>query len=390
MLFFIVGFNSAMENEEMKCKEKERNALLKFKEGLQDEYGMLSTWKDNPNADCCKWTGVRCNNQTGYVQRLDLHGSLTRHLSGDIGPSIIQLEHLKYLDLSHLFTEGHIPKFIGSFRNLQYLNLSNSIYDGNIPSQLGNLSKLQHLDLSSNGLTGAIPLQLQNLSLLQSLILGYNSDLKINIQSQGMVGFVSKLSLLRNLDLSYVQNLNDNSHYTLQFLMKLPSLEELRLRGCALSEANTVIPLSDSQLNFSTSLTVLNLGENKFKSSMILNWVLNYSYNLQDLYLDRNLLRGSIADNFVNIMHSLVNLDLSSNSLEGKVPKSIGSICTLQTFEANDNHLSGDISDFIIHTNYSHCIGNVSSLQVLSLWYNEISGLLPDLSVLSSLRKLYL
>jgi hypothetical protein len=82
VLFFIVGFNSAMENDGMKCKEWERHALLKFKQGLQDEYGMLSTLKDGPNADCCKWKGVRCNNHTGYVQRLDLHGSFTHNLSG--------------------------------------------------------------------------------------------------------------------------------------------------------------------------------------------------------------------------------------------------------------------------------------------------------------------
>jgi hypothetical protein len=82
VLFSIVGFNSATENEKMKCKEKERHALLKFKLGLQDEYGMLSTWKDGPNADCCKWKGVQCNHQTGCVQRLDLHRSETRYLSG--------------------------------------------------------------------------------------------------------------------------------------------------------------------------------------------------------------------------------------------------------------------------------------------------------------------
>ncbi|PNX68293.1 receptor protein kinase-like protein, partial [Trifolium pratense] len=70
VVFSIVGFNSATENEEMTCKESERRALLKFKQSLQDEFGMLSTWKDDPNADCCKWKGVQCNNQTGYVEKL--------------------------------------------------------------------------------------------------------------------------------------------------------------------------------------------------------------------------------------------------------------------------------------------------------------------------------
>ncbi|KAK2404487.1 receptor protein EIX2 [Trifolium repens] len=356
VLFSIVGFNSATENEEMKCKERERRALLKFKQSLQDESGMLSTWKDDPNADCCKWKGVQCNYQTGYVQRLDLHGSKRPYLSGEINPSITELQHLKYLDLSHLSTSSQIPKYIGSFSNLRYLDLSYGRYYGKIPSQIGNLSQLPHLDLSVNDLIGVIPFQLGNLSLLQSLKLGFNyHDLRINDQSRGNADWLSNLSSLRILDLSKVQNLNDSSHDTLKFLRKIPILEELYLYGCSLSDAN-MLPLYDSHLNFSNSLTLLDISENLLTSSMIFPWMLNYSSNLQHLDLSNNLLSGTIPDDFGNIVHSLVYLDLY-NRLQGKIPKSIG---------------------------------NVSSLQVLSLRFNQISGMLPDLSILSSLRELYL
>jgi hypothetical protein len=112
VLSLFVGFNSATKNGETKCKETERRALLTFKQSLQDEYGMLSTWKDSLNDDCCKWNGVQCNNQTGYVQILDLRGSKTRYLSGQINSTITELQHLKYLDLSHLNTSSQIPKYI--------------------------------------------------------------------------------------------------------------------------------------------------------------------------------------------------------------------------------------------------------------------------------------
>ncbi|AES69292.2 LRR receptor-like kinase family protein [Medicago truncatula] len=377
VLSFIAGFNSKIINGDTKCKERERHALLTFKQGVRDDYGMLSAWKDGPTADCCKWKGIQCNNQTGYVEKLDLHHS--HYLSGEINPSITD----------YLNTSGQIPKFIGSFSNLRYLDLSNGGYEGKIPTQLGNLSQLQHLNLSLNDLVGTIPFQLGNLSLLQSLMLGYNSDLRMTNQIQRNSEWLSSLSSLKRLSLSFVQNLNDSSHHTLQFLGKLKSLEELYLTECSLSDAN-MYPFYESNLNFSTSLTVLHLGWNQLTSSTIFHWVLNYNSNLQELQLHDNLLKGTIHHDFGNKMHSLVNFYLSGNNLEGNIPKSIGNICTLERFEAFDNHLSGEISGSIIHNNYSHCIGNVSSLQELSLSYNQISGMLPDLSVLSSLRELIL
>ncbi|RHN81648.1 putative transferase [Medicago truncatula] len=160
--------------------------------------------------------------------------------------------------------------------------------------------------------------------------------------------------------------------------MKLPSLEGLHLHNCSLSDAN-ILPLSDSHLNFSSSYFILlDLSLNQLtSSSMIFNWVLNYNSNLQHLELYGNLLRDTIPDDFGNIMHSLVSLDLSYNNLEGKIPKSIGNICTLQTFVASGNRLCGDL-DFITSSNYFHCIGNLSSLQELLLWNNEISYGITD------------
>ncbi|KAI4346872.1 hypothetical protein L6164_007735 [Bauhinia variegata] len=122
-----VGLKQATEGAEVKCIERERQALLKFKQGFKDDGGMLSTWRDDGNGDCCQWRGIQCNNETGQVEILNLRVSDEEEytLSGEINPSLVGLQHITYLDLSsnYLIT-GHIPKFISFFSNLIYLNLS--------------------------------------------------------------------------------------------------------------------------------------------------------------------------------------------------------------------------------------------------------------------------
>lgn len=94
VLFFILlhsaqsihGYlNSTSRTKEVKCKEKKREAFMRFKQGLRDDHDMLSTWRDGEkNRDCCKWKGIRCSYETGDVHMLDLHGSATHYLMGAI------------------------------------------------------------------------------------------------------------------------------------------------------------------------------------------------------------------------------------------------------------------------------------------------------------------
>ncbi|KAL0401142.1 UNVERIFIED_CONTAM: Receptor-like protein EIX1 [Sesamum latifolium] len=147
----ILGRSSQVDNtNRIRCLEGERRALLKIKHELVDSHGRLSSWADDENAwDCCKWRGVHCHNRTNHVTRVDLHDPLAGDyynrspLRGKISTSLLELQHLQYLDLSfNDFEYAPIPEFIGSLTNLRYLKLALARFSGPIPHHLGNLSKV--------------------------------------------------------------------------------------------------------------------------------------------------------------------------------------------------------------------------------------------------------
>ncbi|GFS33621.1 hypothetical protein Acr_00g0029630 [Actinidia rufa] len=145
-----IDFSFCNGSHDVVCPEREKQALLSFKQDLKDPSDRLSSWK--VDEDCCKWAGVICDNLTGHV--LDLHlrnppfSYPDTSLGGEINPSLLNLKHLNYLDLSGNDFQGiPIPSFIGSLATLQYLNLSDARFEGTIPHQLGNLSGLRFLSL---------------------------------------------------------------------------------------------------------------------------------------------------------------------------------------------------------------------------------------------------
>ncbi|XP_015967144.2 receptor-like protein EIX2 [Arachis duranensis] len=404
------------------CIERERQALLDFKAAVVDDYGMLSSWKGR---DCCHWNGVGCSNLTAHVISLDLHGDviLTRYsylerlLRGKIPSSLVELQHLRYLNLSvNRFEDNHIPEFFGNLTSLRYLDLSfchfggriptqfgslphltyldllGNDLEGSIPYQLGNLSKLQYLDLSENALQGTIPSQLGNLSSLHELYLEDTSDsLKMNDDGE----WLSTLTSLTHLGLTSILNLN-NSYKWIQAISNISTLTELSLIDCALSDhfISSQTP-SLSMFKFPSSLSVLDLSYNTFTPSLLFQWLSNVTSNLVELHLELDLVSGLLrsstpatSNHFDITMQSLERLHISYYQFTARDFKSFANICTLSFLSVFESNLTEDLES-ILHNLSAGCV--VHSLQELDLSYSQIIGSIPDdLSIFPFLKDLSL
>ncbi|XP_075641320.1 receptor-like protein EIX2 [Castanea sativa] len=365
--FFCAGLS------ELRCIDTERHALLNFKQDLIDPSNRLSSW--TAHGDCCLWEGVVCHNLTAHVHQLNLTSYYVPSvLGGKLNPSLLDLKHLNYLDLSfNYFNPTAIPSFLGLMKSLTHLNLSNAGFVGLIPYQLGNLSNLRFLNLESYSAYG---LYVNNLE------------------------WLSGLPLLQHLDMSWV-NLSKASDWV-QVTNTLPSLLNLRLSDCQLrpfipptptANFSSFLTLDLVSLDLSynhfqgpipvdlqnmTSLSHLDLSWNNFNSS-IPNWLYSFS-RLEFLNLGGNNLQGTISSAIGNLTSAVsIIIELPSNKLNQEVSKILeilSRLYRLETLGLRHARLSGHLTNVL---------GKFKKLVRISLRNNSILGPLPvSLSSLSS------
>ncbi|KAH9648756.1 hypothetical protein KPL70_025722 [Citrus sinensis] len=342
----------------IRCIDEEREALLTFKQSLVDEHGVLSSWgREDDKRDCCKWRGVHCSNTTGHVKVLNLRTSDEENaqrkvLKGEISPALLELHEIRHLDLSkNHFSASPVSEFIGSLSKLRYLNLSCSM-PLELPRKFRNHSGLEYLNLENSSLF-----------------------------SVGSLEWLSRLSSLRHLDLSYI-NLTKSSDW-FQVVAKLHSLKSLVLRSCALPPIN---PSFIWHFNLSTSIKTLDLSDNNLPSSSVYPWLFNLSRNILYLNLGSNSLRGSIPEAFQHMV-SLKSLHQCDSELEGGIPKFFGNMCSLQKLGLSQNKHSGQFSQIIQNLSCG-CV--VNSLEGLYLGWNNFTGPIAHLGGFSSLEALSL
>ncbi|GFP99308.1 receptor-like protein 12 [Phtheirospermum japonicum] len=428
--FVVVGNN----NGEVRCIEREREALLTFKKGLTEDNDLLSSWgSEDDKKECCEWFYVGCSNTTGHVIELIVSGDRGSdgsdyYLRGKIRSALVELHHLRVLDLSgNDFGGNRIPEFIFSMTQLQDLNLDNANLSGIVPPQLGNLTNLKtlvlsrnymysdnlnwlsHLSLLSrrNKLLKRLPLSIWQLSLLEELDVSYNS-LEGTITESNF----TKLHNLQVLILSFNSlTLDIKPDWTPPF-----QLSFISLAGCNMGprfplwlQTQSYFSWLDISSNgisgevpdwlwsLDFTLESLNISHNQFtgtfpylSSRMYGGWV-DFSYNkfsgpiplfspvTSILRLSHNMFTGSISFLCESQNDDLGLLDLSDNQLEGELPNCWENMTQLYFLNLANNSFSGEIPN---------ALGSLSDLRTLHLSNNNLSGELPP--TLKNCKSLYL
>ncbi|GMP29638.1 hypothetical protein CsSME_00004648 [Camellia sinensis var. sinensis] len=355
--------------------------------------------------------GKFCNLQMLELSFNNLTGELTEFISG---LSECPSSSLQTLDLGYNQLTGNLPNTLGYVKKLQYLILWNNMFQGPIPNSIGNLSSLEELYLSNNQMMGSIP---QNLGQLSSLVVLELSD--NSWEGVGTEAHFANLSNLREISI-YNRSPNISMIFNISSDWIPPfKLTFIKIRSCQLgpkfptwlrnqSELNTLVlvnarisdTIPDWLWKLDLQLSELDLSDNNLSGHVPNSLRFNvfsgvdlstnnfegplplWSSNVSTLYLHNNLFSGPIPLDIGEVMPHLTDIDISSNSLNGSIPMSIGKLNAITTLAISNNQLSGEIPDFWI---------NMPDLYFIDVSNNSLSGIIPiSMGSLKFLKFLYL
>ena len=377
----------------------------------------------------------------GNIMSLTYFSLGFNNIYGRIPTELGLLAKLTFLGLSNNFLSGPLPSTLGLLSQMTQLSLYQNNINGTLPPEISKLAKVTVMALARNKISGSIPSSYAKLTNLYVITVGGNSLtgtiptffgsmkrlIMLGLLNNNFIGTIpSELSLIPNLQ---ILNLNNNylsgtipSWFSKMFSLQNLCLSVNQLTGTIpasignlsnlmyfLIDSNLITGSIPSSITNMRVLQLLDLSHNnligtipKFKSSP--------SY--QFVRLNDNQLRGSL-DNVFYGSSTLKFLDVSNNQLSGNLPTDIFSAPNLQVFAAAGNCLYTSLPREIclasslsvlaldgLHASpycdrtlsyYSYggsagiptCLFGMSSLEVLHLSGNGLSGTLPDVLLVS-------
>ncbi|XP_047148462.1 LOW QUALITY PROTEIN: receptor-like protein 14, partial [Vigna umbellata] len=363
-------------------------------------------------------------------------------LDNEFFKTIGELTSLKVLSASFCLINGPLPPADWfKLKNLKELDLSQNLFNGSLPSSFLNMTSLQKLELSYNQFSGQFDSSIASLTSLEyfgfkenqfevplsfspfanhsnlKFIYGKGNKVVLDLQPSPQTWIPKfQLQVLSLPSMTWNDSLplpmfllHQNSLTSVDFsscrleglfpywlFENNTKLTELRVRNCSFTG---VLQLPLHPL---TSMRRIDVSDNNITGQIPNKNISSVLPNLQYLNLSRNHIQGSISREFgkMSLLHTL---DLSNNHLSGEIPKNISRDGSrLKNLKLSHNRLYGPVFPSLkyleeLYLDDNSLYGSIpnsflnSSLQLLSLGYNNLVGKLPNvIGNFSNLAKLSL
>lgn len=151
------------------------------------------------------------------------------------------------------------------------------------------------------------------------------------------------------------------------------SIDTCTITGISLPHYNLYGPIPN--LHYFNNLTILDLQSNSLISTLPNDLYL--LSNLEEIYLNKNYIEGSISSLISNAI-SIKRIEIYLNYLSNTIPNELYSLSNLKHLDISSNYITGTISSLI---------SNLKKINYLTVFNNYINGSIPEsLYELTNLR----
>ncbi|KAB2039727.1 hypothetical protein ES319_D02G030300v1 [Gossypium barbadense] len=267
---------------------------------------------------------------------------------------------LEVISLSKCITSQQLSLKLCTFLyyqyDLRYVDLSHNNLSGTVPTWLlENNTKLEDLILKGNSFTGPLSLSSALISNVSTIDISENK-----LQGQIPTGICSTFPHLRQLFLS-------KNAFEGNIPLCLSGMKDLSFLDLSDNHLYGKVP---EELITKGLLIILRLSNNNLSGNVVP--VILSANGVQHLYLDGNNFSGEMTNVDVSTFefpNSLSEIDLSNNTLHGKLPRWIGNASFLGRLDLSNNGFEGSIP-------MEFC--KLNRLEFLDLSQNNLSGSIPS------------